>query len=173
MIRKELVCVICNLLLVHRRSSQSLHWKEVDHATSQLFLNPENEEKCLRSGHELSEKVLLLWQGRPPHSCPPSVPPASASSPPPEIWFVLRRNVSDFSSVSPLSPPPFLLISSYLTLCRYLPISPLKPSTYLYKLFREWIRSYFLSPIGLMCLYRVGFQGGCAALNQTLLHTLS
>ena len=82
---QQKVCwtVICNLLLslltFSTECTSERGWPRHQPALSE----PKSEEKCLKSGHEMLEKVLLLWEERP--SLPPSVLPAPAI-PPPHPW---------------------------------------------------------------------------------------
>lgn len=161
----KVICVICNLLLVHLRSSQSLHWKKVDHATSQFLLNQKMKKSAWEVAMSCRRKFCCCDKNAPQSSLCPACPCFPSSS--------LRYDLfsGEMCLTFPLSP----LFSWPALLWPSVDISIPFPLYILHSLvqtFLEWRRSYFLFLIGLTCLYRVGFQGGYTALNQTLLlHT--
>lgn len=143
-----------SVMLPFSLSRQSLHWKEADHAPRQLFLSPIRKKKCLRSGQQLSEKVLAVVSM---NACLSSLCPACSLHPlltPPEIWHVLRR--------TPAHPSSFFLIVLPLSVNNPLSASPPTP-THFSKPFRVLLFCLFL------CVCKGRVFGGLTALNQTSL----
>lgn len=155
--------VINDLLLVCVRSSQqSLHRKEVDHATCQLFLNL----KLKKSAWEVARSCWRKLGCCEKKACLSSLCPACSPSP----WD-MTCSLEKCICLCPTPPfPLFFFLIAPLQLSVNNPLSPpLISFTHLFRLFKEWIRSYFFLFLSncVPVFVTGGFSGRVTALNQT------